>query len=295
MSFELRIDESLGAALRRCLVEQAERLAADVEGDEGGEAIHKARKRCKRLRAVFRLLRPAHPDLSCEGNALFREIGRKLSAFRDVDATRAAFRRFVAAAGECGKVLEQLEVILHKDDPALTPELLAERVAESARQAREAARRYEKLDLGKNQFSLFGDGLLITYKKARAAMRATYDDPHPETFHEWRKRVKDLTNQTQFLAPLWPEIFGSLRKEFDDLGDILGDDHDLSVVRSIVLAEGEAFGSEVLELFTEEVDRQLGGFRRQTHLLGARLFAERSELFMRRVHAYWEALEEERQ
>lgn len=295
MSFELRIDESLGAALRRCLVEQAERLAADVEGDEGGEAIHKARKRCKRLRAVFRLLRPAHPDLSCEGNALFREIGRKLSAFRDVDATRAAFRRFVAAAGECGKVLEQLEVILHKDDPALTPELLAERVAESARQAREAARRYEKLDLGKNQFSLFGDGLLITYKKARAAMRAAYDDPHPETFHEWRKRVKDLTNQTQFLAPLWPEIFGSLRKEFDDLGDILGDDHDLSVVRSIVLAEGEAFGSEVLELFTEEVDRQLGGFRRQTHLLGARLFAERSELFMRRVHAYWEALEEERQ
>ncbi|GAT33009.1 CHAD domain-containing protein [Terrimicrobium sacchariphilum] len=294
MSFELRIDESLGAALRRCLVEQTERLAADVEGDERGEAIHKARKRCKRLRAVFRLLRPIHPDLARGGNALFREIGRGLSAFRDVDATRAAFRRLVADAGEHGGVLGQLEGILHKEDPALTPELLTERIASSARQAREAAQQYQKLDLGKNSFSLFGDGLLITYKKARAAMRSAYDDPHPETFHEWRKRVKDLTNQIQFLAPLWPEIFGGLRKELDALGDILGDDHDLSVVRSIVLTDGEAYGSEVIELFTDEVDRQLGGFRRQARALGARLFAERSENFIRRVHAYWEALEEGR-
>ncbi len=70
-------------------------------------------------------------------------------------------------------------------------------------------------------------------------MRSAYDD-HPETFHEWRKRVKDLTNQAQFLAPLWPEIFGGLRREFDALGDILGDDHDLCVVRGTVLAEGES-------------------------------------------------------
>jgi len=294
MSFELRTDESLGVALRRCLVEQSERLASDVEGDERGEAIHKARKRCKRLRAVFRLLRPAHPELYREGNALFREIGRGLSAFRDVDATRAAFRRLIAAAGEHGEVLNQLEFILHKDDPALTPELLAERIALSARQSRDAARHYETLDLGKDEFSLFGDGLLITYKKARAAMRSAYEDPHPETFHEWRKRVKDLTNQSQFLGPLWPEIFGGLRKEFEALGDILGDDHDLCVVRATVLAEGEAFGPEVLDLFTDEADRQLEGFRSRARSLGARLFAERSELFMRRVHAYWEALKEER-
>jgi hypothetical protein len=49
-----------------------------------------------------------------------------------------------------------------------------------------------------------------------------------------------------------------------------------------------------MELFTDEVDRQLGGFRRQARALGTRLFAERSENFIRRVHAYWEALEEGR-
>lgn len=294
MSFELRIDEPLGEALRRCLVEQAGRLASDVEGDERGEAIHKARKRCKRLRAVFRLLRPAHPELFREGNALFRDIGRGLSAFRDVDAARAAFRRLIEGAGDHAADLEPLGAILHRDDPALTRELLEERVAQSAQLAREAAQRYEKLHFGKGEFSLFGDGLLVTYKKARAAMRSAYEDPHPETYHEWRKRVKDLTNQCQFLCPLWPGIFEVLRREFDALGDILGDDHDLCVVREKVLAEGGSFDAGLLGLFTEETDRQLEGCRRNARSLGTRLFAERSELFIRRVHAYWETLEEER-
>ncbi len=88
----------------------------------------------------------------------------------------------VVAAGENGGVLNPLEIILHKDDPALTPELLEERIAQTAQLAREASERYRTLDLGKNDFSLFGDGLLITYKKARAAMRSAYDDPHRRHF-----------------------------------------------------------------------------------------------------------------
>ncbi len=126
MSFELRIDESLGVALRRCLVEQAERLAADVEGDERGEAIHKARKRCKRLRAVFRCCVQRIPTCTATVTHCFAISGGTVRLSRCRRDASGLSNGWWLRAGD-GDVLSQLEGILHKDDPTLTPELLAER------------------------------------------------------------------------------------------------------------------------------------------------------------------------
>jgi hypothetical protein len=65
MGYRLEKDEQLGAGFRRILIEQTERLSeALASADENlEEAIHEVRKRCKRVRAIARLLRPNAREL----------------------------------------------------------------------------------------------------------------------------------------------------------------------------------------------------------------------------------------
>ena len=66
-------------------------------------------------------------------------------------------------------------------------------------------------------------------------MSRAYDKPEETAFHEWRKRVKDLGYQTQTLRELWPPVLKRFRDELDQLGDLLGKEHDLTLVRNVVL------------------------------------------------------------
>ena len=65
-------------------------------------------------------------------------------------------------------------------------------------------------------------------------MERAYDKPEPTAFHEWRKHVKDLGYQMQILRNLWPPVFKRLKGELDTLGDLLGKEHDLTVMRDVI-------------------------------------------------------------
>ena len=87
MGFRLEKDETVGSGFQRILREQTARLSEDLaSADKDPEkAIHEVRKRCKRVRAVARLLRPNAKALYRQENAAFRNIARRLSRFRDAD------------------------------------------------------------------------------------------------------------------------------------------------------------------------------------------------------------------
>ena len=44
-------------------------------------------------------------------------------------------------------------------------------------------------------------------------------NPAPEDFHRWRKRVKDLWYHVSLLARAWPEQMEALAKELKTLSD----------------------------------------------------------------------------
>lgn len=60
MGFHLEKGERVGAGFQRILIEQTARLSEDLASADKDleKAIHEVRKRCKRVRAVTRLLRP---------------------------------------------------------------------------------------------------------------------------------------------------------------------------------------------------------------------------------------------
>jgi CHAD domain-containing protein len=74
------------------------------------------------------------------------------------------------------------------------------------------------------------EGFRKIYKKGRRARRQAERDPTAENLHELRKRAKDLWHAAQLLEPMCPGKFKRLAAEAHHLSDLLGDDHDLSVL-----------------------------------------------------------------
>src|SRR3954454_12297771 len=88
MSYALTFRGEIADSVRRTAREQLEAAAAQLEqGDEDpAAAVHGARKRLKKTRALVRLARPALPRASYrEENRALRDRGRALSAARDAD------------------------------------------------------------------------------------------------------------------------------------------------------------------------------------------------------------------
>ena len=98
MQYRLAKDEPLGRGLRRIAGEQLDAAVADLETcrPDPQEAVHDARKRLKKVRAVLRLARgEVDQAFYTLENARFRDVGRALAPFRDAHARHAGFRGLV--------------------------------------------------------------------------------------------------------------------------------------------------------------------------------------------------------
>lgn len=295
MGYRLEKDEQLGAGFRRILIEQTERLAeALASADENlEEAIHEVRKRCKRVRAVARLLRPHARELYRRENAAFRDIARRLSPFRDAHVQVETFDQLVSRAPERERLAglkDLIPVAISRNEEMLKKQLSATRD-----DVRAAQKRLEALRISDGPPpQLIGAGLRVNYQRGRRAMEGAYDKPEPTAFHEWRKHVKDLGYQTQILRNLWPPVFKRLKGELDTLGDLLGKEHDLTVMRNVMLKNVHgAIVQDDLQAFlalTEEREFQL---QAEAETIGRRIYAERSKDFIRRVFVYWDTWQAE--
>ena len=274
MGYCLEKDEQLGAGFRRILIEQTERLSEALASADANleEAIHEVRKRCKRVRAVARLLRPHARELYRRENAAFRDIARRLSPFRDAHVQVATFEQLVSRAPGRERFAALKDLMpggISRNEEMLKNQLTATRED-------------------------VGAGLRVNYQRGRRAMERAYDKPEATAFHEWRKHVKDLGYQMQILRNLWPAVFKRVRGELDTLGDLLGKEHDLTVMRDVIIKNAHgATVQEDLQAFlalTEEREFQL---QSEAETIGRRIYAERSRDFIRRIFTYWETWQAE--
>lgn len=145
-------------------------------------------------------------------------------------------------------------------------------------------------------FAAVAGGLRKTYHRGVKAMAAAYRHPNPESFHEWRKRTKYVWYQQRLLRPLWRAVLKQQCGATSELGELLGDDHDLAVLQERLISESvEAFDSRELEaLIGLAVQRQLA-LRQQALPIGRRLFAEQPDALVARFRGYWPAWEAEHQ
>ena len=87
MTYRLQAHESLPQAINRIATEQIEKVIGELAATEElgvDEAVHQARKRLKKTRAVIRLVRDRlGKETYKQANARFRDLGRTLAELRD--------------------------------------------------------------------------------------------------------------------------------------------------------------------------------------------------------------------
>ncbi len=277
MSYGLSFDESPAESVQRVRRDQLEAASHSLEHgheDDPVEAVHDARKRIKKTRALLRLARPGMRKKAYRRhNRALRDTGRAMSGTRDADVVAETVdllaERFAGHVPEAffKRVKEPLAAAARESRTATDPD-------EHAADLRALATTnwtFKQLDE-----DTLAASLKRTYAEGRKAFRRADADPSAHNMHEWRKRVKDLWYQQQLLQDSWPGVMKAQAKQARKLSKLLGDDHDLTV-----LAE-HVDDPEVHELVAKRREELL----HEARALGRRIYAERPKAFARRSRRY---------
>ena len=300
MSFELDNQRSLGKQVRKVALKQLShalsefRLKPHSPGVRDA-SVHTARKRIKEVRALLRLVRNGVGEKQFDReNRALRDAARPLSEVRDgaalLDALRALEERY---SGEIKKgAFKPLREALQKRRRSLRRRILqkGDAVRKSATAVKAVRDRAAQWDLKSGAWKVLQAGLRRAYKKGHAAMTGALKDPSDEKLHEWRKRVKDLRYQLELLEPVWPDVMKATAEQANALSDLLGDDHDLAVLRELLGGElKDVLSKEASETLLALIDRRRTDLQRSSASLSEKLFAESPKQFEGRLKVYWKA------
>lgn len=284
-------DASVAKAFRRIAAELAGKAVAQADhalehaGPPADETVHELRKACKKLRALLRLVRPAF-DGSRKENAAIRDAARGLSFLRDAQVAAATLDRLTAGEtappGGLAALRGGLAARLREaGEPSRARDALAAFRAEME----EIGRRARRWKLDGKGFDALAGGLGASYGAARRAMQAARERPDARRLHEWRMRVKDHWYHARLLSPVWPELVGAHAAAAGELGELLGQHHDIEMLRVAVAAEApEAEAAAFLAGLAQAREREIVA---HSLALGGRLFAEKPKALTRRWGVYW--------
>ncbi|WP_156841862.1 CHAD domain-containing protein [Novosphingobium aquimarinum] len=245
MAYRLkRKDKSVEDALRRIACEQIDRGLRAIAEAETAVAVHDVRKRCKKLRGLARMVRPAFSDFATE-NAAFRDIAGRISQARDAkvmqDTYDALMEHFAAQVDR--SALGSIRRRFTLDLKATRQDGLGDALGEVESELRAARERAAEWTLDAGSWDALRKGFAKTYAKARKAAAKARESGSSEDFHDLRKRIKYHWYHTRLLSDVWPELMAVREASAKTLADELGNHHDLAVFEAYLAADPERYGA----------------------------------------------------
>jgi CHAD domain-containing protein len=296
--FRLKDGESVPEGIERIALGRIDHALDELRAKTDStpeEAIHEARKDMKKLRGLLRLVRGELGDeVYRHENQTFREAAARLAGVRDADVMIETLDALVERYPKRipTDVAKGLRKALFTHRRAMEQDGLGRRLAvdETIEALRDARTRIPEWPLAHDSFAALETGLQRTYRRGRKVYNTALDDPTTENLHEWRKRVKDHWYQHVVLERSWSELMKPVGDQAHALSDLLGDDHDLAVLREWAWAHPQAAPDVPgLEELADAVGRRRAQLQSEAFELGARLYAERPRDFARRLELYWDA------
>lgn len=253
------------------------------------EQIHKARKSLKRLRALLTLCRKGlgEEDYSHENSAT-RDTARLLSGARDADvmletltALEAHFN--LGAKGPTTSLRRLL--VAHQRKHRKTSE------ETSFSQAREAlellGERLATIDIGGKTKRILRLGLKTAYGRGHRQFKMACRSRHDEDFHDCRKHVQRHWRHMMLLEDAWPAEFLARASLAKDVAQLLGNDHDLSLLTTFINENGKAISQEDRRALHDMAAQRQRELRDLVEPLGKQLFCEAPDNLSKRLIAYW--------
>ena len=289
MSYQLYRRKNAEANLRAVASGELDLAIRDCRDDtlEPDDAVHSVRKRCKRLRGLYRIVETHFPAFKPEDVAV-KKIARSLASTRDADVALATFdnlsERFqpILKAAAVQPIRRWLADDVGHDDADARDQLL-EDTAAALEVIRDRAARFS---LTKTGFSVVHAGMTATLNRAEAARQRAMDTPSLEALHDWRKQVKYHWYHLNLIEPAWPDMIAPTMITAEDLQDLLGDDHDLALLRDTLTKARINADPAAVHVIISLIDWRRAALLRKIARLSDRLFAEGADNFMKRVKAY---------
>lgn len=299
MAFQLKANESVSEGITRNVRHQIEkaltRLGAKADSHEASdsqtEVLGEVRKCFKRIRAALRLVREElGDDRYHEENYCFRDAARPLTQVRDAgilietaDALRQQFPKAIPAA----TFLSIRGALVANRDEVSRRVLQEDKAFAKVRDV--AARALERLPdwkLERDGWAALEAGMRRVYREGHRALALAAENSSVENLHEWRKQTKYLWHQLQLVEPSLTGSDQGLVEKTHHLSTLLGEDHDLAVLRGTLAVDPLTYGGHrVLKGFFVLIDRRRRDLERQAFALGREVYKDSPQIFARRIGA----------
>lgn len=203
-------------------------------------SVHAVRKDLKRARAMLRLMRAALGEEAYRrDNAALRDVARTLGAARDSKVLLDTLQSVPKSRRDssAGQSRSELSAQLRREHARSRGRLRDDgtEARNSCQSLRTVRRRLTRVPTERYGWPVLQAGVRRVYKRARATFRRAQARRAAQDLHELRKQTKYLWHQLEALANSHARQTGALAAATHRLSDLLGDDHNLTVLRAKVL------------------------------------------------------------
>jgi CHAD domain-containing protein len=295
MAFELKPKEPVGPGIMRNVQAQLEKVLKHAGPHDPGtpeyETIGEIRKCFKRVRAALRMAREElGTELYREENWGFRDAARPLTQLRDAGI-------LVETAGnlrpELVKVIgpgafTKIRTALLANQQEVRQRVIGEGKAFATVKdaAVRALARIPGWKLQRDGWAAVEPGLHRVYQHGHHALGLAVENPTVASLHEWRKQTKYLWHALQLFEAAWSEADKAFVSRTHELASLLGQDHDLAVLRETLAADPLAYGGHrILKTVFVVIDRHRAELERQAFALGAAIYKDPPKIFTSRIGA----------
>ncbi len=294
MAYRLKKSESVPEGLKRIVLEEIDAATEQLsKATNRDEAIHEARKSLKKVRGVLRLVQPELGRIYHRENAHIGAIGRKLSELRDATAIIEVFDGLIEKYKDNlrNDALASIRRGLEKSKRDTEQSVDADKAVEQAvATLRSARRRVKEWPLEADGFKALLPGLKRRYRRGRQAMTLAGKEQTPDSYHEWRKRVKDHWYHVRLLESAWTDLLVAREASLKNLETWLGDDHNLVVLCAKIQQDPQSFGEPAdVQLFLALATQYQKQLHENALSLGQRLYEEKAGRFADNLSKLWDA------
>jgi CHAD domain-containing protein len=292
--FHLTPGTPVADGVRLVATDQLERGldAIDDAGDDDPHlAVHEARKRCKKVRALLRLVRDEVPDTYDAVNTELRDTARLVSDERDAAAAVETHDLLVERLGDeaLAPYSEVRQALVTRRDGDVL-QRIEQRLPEVRGRLAMVRRQVDDWSLPDGDaVDVLRAGYRRTYRRARTRWQRATDVATSHHWHEWRKRVKYNRYHTNLLQEAWPPVMELREDLLHDLTDHLGDDHDLSELRAAVVEPVVDLDEDVVTGYVGLLDGLRTRIQHQTLPLASRCYGHPVDAHVEMIIGWWQS------
>jgi CHAD domain-containing protein len=306
MGYYFEHNEPVPVAIRRILAELLDEAATELspENNRLSDGVHNARKCFKKIRCLLYLVRD-ELDKDCykEKETRFKNMGRQLSVIRDAEAIIEAYDKLgnhidhkLPTTDEMPQSL-RAALVQRLHHLGVTQPTVKGAVFQLSQELKEQCLSLDHWPINYRDFSSIAARYRHNYKRGKQLLKQVYQNPTDNNFHRWRKRTKAFGYHSRLLRECSPEVMTQRITTSKALEDLLGQDHDLSVLRAVLkhpnpkaaqkLLVVDCLDKSTCKAIRRRAKQQQQYLRQKAHSLGEQLYDLSSTALYQDTLTHW--------